>query len=74
MLPSQVWDVDALKGKAIQEYDKLIRELKKGKRPNYEFLMNLICFIGLPARLDNHDFIKQQLANYDDTIYLRFGK
>jgi hypothetical protein len=35
--------VDELKGKAIQEYDKLLRELRKGKRPKYDFLMNLIC-------------------------------
>jgi len=49
--------VDELKGKAIQEYDKLLRELRKGKRPKYEFLMNLICYIGLPVRLDNSGFV-----------------
>ena len=49
---------DELKGKAIQEYDKLLRELRKGKRPNYDFLMNLTCYIGLPARLDNSDFVE----------------
>ena len=50
--------LDELKGKAIQEYDKLLRELRKGKRPKYDFLMNLICYIGLPARLDNSDFVE----------------
>jgi hypothetical protein len=49
--------VDELKGKAIQEYDKLLRELRKGKRPKYDFLMNLICYIGLPVRLDNSGFV-----------------
>ena len=48
--------VDALKGKAIQEYDKLLRELRKGKKPKYEDLMNLICYIDLPVELD-HDSI-----------------
>jgi hypothetical protein len=63
--------LDELKGKAIQEYDKLLRELKKGKRPKYDFLMTLISYIGLPARLDNSDFVEQQLINHDDTIYIR---
>ena len=50
--------LDELKGKAIQEYDKLLRELRKGKRPKYDFLMILISYIGLPARLDNSDFVE----------------
>ena len=62
---------DELKGKAIQEYDKLLRELRKGKRPKYDFLMTLISYISLPARLDNSDFVEQKLLNYDDTIYIR---
>lgn len=49
---------DELKGKAIQEYDKLLRELRKGKRPKYDFLMTLISYISLPARLDNSDFVE----------------
>ena len=65
---------DELMGKAIQEYDKLLRELRKGKRPKYDFLMTLISYIGLPARLDNSDFVEQQLINHDDTIYIRRGK
>ena len=48
--------VDALKGKAIQEYDKLLRELRKGKKPKYDDLMNLICYIDLSVELD-HDSI-----------------
>ena len=48
--------VDALKGKAIQEYDKLLRELRKGKKPKYDDLMNLICYIDSPVELD-HDSI-----------------
>ena len=49
---------DELKGKAIQEYDKLLRELRKGKRPKYDFLMTLISYISLPAILDNSDFVE----------------
>jgi hypothetical protein len=49
---------EELKGKAIQEYDKLLRELRKGKRPKYDFLMNLICYIGLPAIIDKSDFVE----------------
>jgi len=66
--------LDELKGKAIQEYDKLLRELRKGKQPKYTFLMNLICYIGLPVKLDNSHFVEQKLLNYDDTIYIRRGK
>ena len=63
-----------LKGKAIQEYDKLLRELRKGKKPKYDFLMNLICYIGLPVVIDKRDFVEQKLLNYHDTIYIRRGK
>lgn len=66
--------MDELKGKAIQEYDKLLRELRKGKQPKYDFLMNLICYIGLPARLENSRFVEQKLLNYDDTIYIHLRK
>lgn len=67
-------DVDALKDKAIEEFEKLIRELKKGKKPNYEYLLNLISFIGLPTKLDNHEFIKQWFLNYYDTTYIHLRK
>lgn len=50
--------LDDLKGKAVQEYDKLLRELRKGKRPKYDFLMTLISYISLPAKLDNSDFVE----------------
>lgn len=72
MLKNRVEVVDALKGKAIQEYDKLIHGLRKGKKPDYKFLMTLINFISLPHNIDKHTFIKQQLLNHDDTVYLRF--
>jgi len=64
---------DELKGKAIQEYDKLLRELRKGKQPKYDFLMTLISYIGLPVLIDNRDFVEQKLLNYHDTIYIRRG-
>ena len=36
--------------------------------------MNLICYIGLPVRLDNSGFVDQKLLNYDDTIYIHRRK
>lgn len=66
--------VDALKRKAIKRYEDFLRKLKKGYKPDYQDILNLICFINLPVRLDNHEFIKQQLLNQNDTVYLHFGK
>ncbi len=66
--------VDALKGKAIKRYQDFLRQVRKGYRPDYKDILNLICFINLPIRLDNHEFIKQQLLNNNDTAYLHFGK
>jgi hypothetical protein len=50
--------VDALKRKAIKRYEDFLRAVKKGNRPDYQEILNLICFINLPVKLDNHDFIK----------------
>ena len=66
--------VDALKHKAINKYKDFLKKVKKGYRPEYDDILNLICFINLPVKLDNHEFIKQQLLNQDDTFYLHFGK
>lgn len=66
--------VDALKIKAIKEYDKFLTKVKKGYKPEYKDLLNLICFINLPVKIDNHEFIKQQLLNQNDTAYLHFGQ
>lgn len=51
----------------------MLKQFKKGNKPEYQDLLNLICFINLPVQLDNHEFIKQQLLNTDDTVYLHFG-
>ena len=40
------------------EAKAVLRELRKGKRPKYDFLMTLISYISLPARLDNSDFVE----------------
>ena len=40
---------------------------------DYKDILNLICFINLPVKIDNHEFIKQQLLNQNDTAYLHFG-
>lgn len=66
--------VDALKRKAIKRYEDFLMKVKKGYRPDYQEILNLICFINLPVKLDNHEFIKQQLLNTNDTAYLHFGK
>ena len=50
--------MDALKRKAIKSYEDFLRTLKKGYKPDYQDILNLICFINLPVRLDNHEFIK----------------
>ena len=50
--------MDALKRKAIKRYEDFLRKLKKGHKPDYQDILNLICFINLPVRLDNHEFIK----------------
>ena len=50
--------VDALKKLAIKEYTSFIKQVKKGYKPDYSKIMNIICFISLPGRFDNHEFIK----------------
>jgi hypothetical protein len=50
--------VDALKIKAIKRYEEFLKSVKKGYKPDYQEILNLICFINLPVRLDNHEFIK----------------
>jgi hypothetical protein len=66
--------VDALKRKTIDRYKCFLNRVKKGYKPDYQEILNLICFINLPICLDNQEFIKQQLLNNDDTIYLQFGQ
>lgn len=66
--------VDALKHKAISRYQEFLNKVKKGYKSDYQEIMDLICFINLPVKLDNYDFIKQQLLNKNDTIYLHFGE
>lgn len=66
--------VDALKIKAIKRYEQFLKSVKKGYKPSYQDILNLICFINLPVKLDNHEFIKQQLLNQNDTAYLHFGQ
>lgn len=64
--------VDALKQLAIKEYNSFLRQVKKGYKPDYSKIMDIICFISLPGRFNNHEFIKQQLLNQNDTAYLHF--
>lgn len=66
--------VDALKIKAIKSYESFLKKVKKGYQPDYQDILTMISFINLPVKLDNHEFIKQQLLNQNDTVYLHFGQ
>jgi len=55
--------VDALKQIAIDKYKYLLNRLKKGYKDDYQDLLNLICFINIPIKIDKHEFIKQQFLN-----------
>jgi hypothetical protein len=50
--------VDALKKKTIARYNDFLVRLQKGYKDDYSDILNLICFISLPVKLDTHDFIK----------------
>ena len=65
--------VDALKLKTIDRYKCFLNKIKKGYKPDYQEILDLICFINLPITIDNSDFIKQQLLNKNDTLYLHFS-
>lgn len=58
-------DVDALKQKVINEFTLLLKRIRKGYRPDYEFILQEISFIELleNQNLDNTDFIKQFYLN-----------
>ena len=54
-------DVDALKDKVIKEYRDLICSIKKGYRPDYEFILEEISFIDLIEKNDiNNSLIALQ--------------
>ena len=55
-------DVDALKYKVISEFKQLLKKIRKGYRPDYEFILQEISFIEL-QQLDNTDFFKQFYLN-----------
>lgn len=46
-------DVDALKSKVIEEYNALIRTMRKGYRLDYKFILDEISFINIINDLDN---------------------
>ena len=55
-------DVDALKQKVISEFKQLLKKIRKGYRPDYEFILQEISLIEL-WQLDNTDFFKQFYLN-----------
>lgn len=61
----QSLDVDVLKEKVITEFDQLFRRIKKGYKPDYEFILQEISLIQLLENqtLDSSDFYKQFYLN-----------
>ena len=55
-------DVDVLKQKVITEFKQLLKKIRKGYRPDYEFILQEISLIEL-WQLDNTDFFKQFYLN-----------
>lgn len=55
-------DVDALKYKVISEFKQLLKKIRKGYRPDYEFILQEISLIEL-WQLDDTDFFKQFYLN-----------
>lgn len=55
-------DVDVLKKKVISEFNKLLKKIRKGYKPDYEFILQEISLIEL-WQLDNTDFFKQFYLN-----------
>lgn len=55
-------DVDVLKQKIISEFKQLLKQIRKGYRPDYEFILQEISLIEL-WQLDNNDFFKQFYLN-----------
>lgn len=55
-------DVDVLKQKVISEFIQLLKKIRKGYRPDYEFILQEISLIEL-WQLDNTDFFKQFYLN-----------
>lgn len=55
-------DADVLKQKVITEFKQLLKKIRKGYRPDYEFILQEISLIEL-WQLDNTDFFKQFYLN-----------
>ena len=55
-------DVDVLKQKVIDEFKQLLKRVRKGYKPDYEFILQEISLIEL-WQLDNTDFFKQFYLN-----------
>lgn len=66
--------VDALKRKAINEYNNMLEQLRNGNKSDYHYILDLISYISLPREIANGEFIKQQLYNAHDIAYLHIGK
>lgn len=55
-------DADVLKQKVIDEFKQLLKRVRKGYKPDYEFILQEISLIEL-WQLDNTDFFKQFYLN-----------
>ncbi len=61
---NQNQDVDVLKLKCISEFMKYLRFLEKGHQKNYDYILNMICFINSYNKLDRKTLITQYLLNH----------
>lgn len=60
--------VDVLKHEAINEYNKMLNNLYKGKSPEYKFILDLISYINMGEPDEN---IKQYLLNATGFLHFR---
>lgn len=62
-MQDQVQNVGALKIKCISEFMKYLKATQKGYYKNYDYILNMMCFINSYNQLDNKKLITQYLLN-----------
>ena len=63
----QTSDVIALKEECISTFNRYIKFLKKGYKPDYSHIINMMCFINSYDKLDNHKSTTKYLMNHAAT-------
>lgn len=51
---------DKLRKKAVREFDRLLCLTEKGHRPDYRFILDEICLVGLAEDWDYEDIFAMQ--------------